>query len=433
MRAVDIIAKKRDGEALSEQELQWLMAGFLDGTVPDYQMSAWLMAVYLRGMTDQETVALTKAMLQSGEQVDLSQFSAPTVDKHSTGGVGDKISLILGPLLAAAGLVVGKLTGRGLGHTGGTVDKLESIPGFSTELSREQYFAELKRVGLSMISAGPSLAPADKRIYALRDVTATVGCLPLIASSIMSKKLAGGARHIVLDVKYGAGAFLPDLESARELARLMIAIGRSCDRQVRAVISDMNQPLGLAVGNSLEVKEAISVLHQQGPSDVRSLVLTLGSEVMQSATGLPLSVAKEQLTELLDSGAAWEKFRQFVTAQGGDVTYIQQPDRLPTAAHVLPLPAPTSGYVQELNALQIGQAAMLLGAGRARKEDLIDHAAGIYLHKKRGARVEKDEPLAWLHGADSARLQSVAEIVVAAWSIGPEQPTERPLIADVLR
>lgn len=433
MRAIDLIAKKRDGEVLTEAELQFLVDGLLSGSVPDYQMSAWLMAVYLRGMTDEETAILTKVMLYSGEQVDLSQFTQPTVDKHSTGGVGDKISLVLTPLLASAGLVVGKLTGRGLGHTGGTVDKLESIPGFSTQLTREQYFEILERIGLCMISAGSTLAPADKRIYALRDATATVGCLPLIASSIMSKKLAGGAKHIVLDVKYGRGAFLADLDSARELARLMISIGRSFGRHVRAVISDMDQPLGLAIGNSLEVKEAIAVLQGQGPSDVRALVMALGSELMQSSEGLSDDEAISRLGLLLDSGAAWEKFKEFVIAQGGDVSYVQQPSRLPRAAFILPLVAQQSGFVVEVDALTIGQSAMLLGAGRARQEDTIDYAAGILLQKKRGDHVSVGDPVAWLHGQDLGKIEEVSKFVWGAWRLSPTPPTMRPLIADILR
>lgn len=433
MRAVDIIAKQRDGATLSKDELEFLIEGYLEGSIPDYQMAAWLMAVYLRGMTDEATVILTNVMLRSGEQVDLTRFARPTVDKHSTGGVGDKISLVLGPLLAAAGLVVGKLTGRGLGHTGGTVDKLESIPGFSTELSREQYFADLQRVGIAMISAGPTLAPADKRIYALRDVTATVGCLPLIASSIMSKKLAGGAQHIVLDVKYGSGAFLPALSQARELARLMIAIGRSCGREVRAVLSDMSQPLGCAVGNSLEVQEAIAVLQGSGPADVRALTLTLGAELLQSAFGLSRAAAEQRLSELLASGAAWQKFLDFIAAQGGDTRCVLQPDLLPTAGHVWPLISPASGYVASVDALTVGQAAMLLGAGRARKEDPIDYAAGMLLRRKRGDLVAAGEPLALLHGQDLAKLEQVGQMVASAWQLSDRPPADLPLVADVLR
>ncbi len=433
MRAVDLIAKKRDGGTLSESELQFLVSGFLEGTIPDYQMSAWLMAVYLRGMDVPETVGLTKVMFTSGDQVDLSQFAAPTVDKHSTGGVGDKISLVLGPLLAASGLVVGKLTGRGLGHTGGTVDKLESIPGFSTELTEEQYFATLQRIGLCMISAGPTLAPADKRMYALRDVTATVGCLPLIASSIMSKKLAGGAGHILLDVKYGRGAFLADIEAAEELARLMISIGRSFGRQVRAVLSDMSQPLGLAVGNSLEVQEAIALLRGQGPSDVRQLTICLASELLQSAQGVSAAEAEQRLAILLDSGAAWDKFVQFVAAQGGDPAFVEQPEQLWPARHQLPILAPRDGYISAVDALVIGQAAMLAGAGRARKEDAIDYSAGIVLSHKRGSLVAAGETLAMLYGSGPAALAAAARVAQDAWQFSDDPPAMPELIAAKLR
>jgi len=433
MRAVDLIAKKRDGAALSESELQFLVSGFLQGSIPDYQMSAWLMAVYLRGMDVPETVALTKVMFTSGDQVDLSQFAAPTVDKHSTGGVGDKISLVLGPLLAASGLIVGKLTGRGLGHTGGTVDKLESIPGFSTELTEEQYFATLKRVGLCMISAGPTLAPADKRMYALRDVTATVGCLPLIASSIMSKKLAGGAGHILLDVKFGRGAFLTDIQAAKELAQLMISIGRSFGREVRAVLSDMSQPLGLAVGNSLEVQEAIAVLQGKGPSDVRQLTICLASELLQSARGMHAAEAERQLVTLLESGAAWEKFVEFVSAQGGDPAFVQHPERLRPAGHQLPILAPRGGYISGVDALVIGQAAMVAGAGRARKEDAIDYSAGIVLNHKRGSYVGAGEILATLYGSKPADLEAAATVAQSAWLFSEDPPPAPELIAARLR
>lgn len=433
MRAVDVIARKRDGHQLSEAELQFLLDGFLKGSVPDYQMSAWLMAVYLQGMTVAETVALTRIMLRSGHQVSLQGFSQPTVDKHSTGGVGDKISLVLAPLLAAAGLVVGKLTGRGLGHTGGTVDKLESIPGFTTELTEDQYFSVLQQVGVCMISAGQTLAPADKRIYALRDVTATVDCLPLIASSIMSKKLAGGAEHILLDVKCGRGAFLADAAEAAQLAGLMIDIGKSCGRQVRAVISAMDQPLGLAVGNSLEIQEAIAVLQGSGPPDVRQLTIALGSELLQSAKGYSELQAEQLLTELLASGAAWEKFRQFVAAQGGDLSYVDQPGRLSTARLESAVIAMDRGYVQSVDALVVGRAAMLAGAGRARQEDSIDYGAGILLQKKRGDYVQPGEIVAKVFGQDQAALEAAVRLAGTAWSFVPEPVGQAPLIIERLR
>lgn len=434
MLAVEIIAKKRDGYELSTEELQWLVSGFLAGKVPDYQMSAWLMAVYLRGMTVTETVALTEIFLASGQQMDLRSLPRPTVDKHSTGGVGDKTSLALAPLLAAAGLIVGKLTGRGLGHTGGTIDKLESIPGFTTELSDAAYLQNLRNVGLSMIGAGPTLAPADKRVYALRDVTATVGSFPLIASSIMSKKLAGGAQHIVLDVKYGQGALMPTIEAARELAEAMMSIGQHFGRKMSAILSNMNQPLGYAVGNSLEVREAIDVLQDRGPQDVRELVLALGSELMVSAgISAGYASAQKKLEQLLASGAAWGKFLQFVELQGGDSGYLLEPSLLPTSSQQLALVSPQAGYVAALDALCIGQCAVKLGAGRAQQDSEIDKAAGIVLLKKQGDAVQVGESLAILHGNNHELLQGVAQEVIGAWRFTEQRPERQPLIAATLR
>ncbi|MGI6343891.1 MAG: thymidine phosphorylase [Bacillota bacterium] len=434
MRVLDLIARKRDGGRLTEAELAFLLEGYLEGQIPDYQMSAWLMAVYLRGMDDEETAALTKLMLQSGQQIDLSSIGRPTVDKHSTGGVGDKVSLILAPLLAAAGLVVGKLTGRGLGHTGGTIDKLESIPGFSTDLTHAQFLTQLQSVGLAMIGAGPELVPADRRLYALRDVTATVGSIPLIASSIMSKKLAGGAGHIVLDVKYGAGALMPDLDTARRLAGLMISIGRSAGRQVRAVLSDMSQPLGYAVGNSLEVKEAILALRGGGPDDVRELTLTLAAELLLMA-GLSRDQveAKRWLGSLLRDGSALGRFREFVAAQGGDISAIDDPLKLPLGEHHLAVLAPESGFVARLDALQIGRCAMQLGAGRERKEDVIDPGVGVVVKKKVGDFVHRGEPLAWLYGQDPAQLQDVSRLCLSAYQLTAEAQRPPRLVAEIIR
>ncbi len=434
MLAVEIIAKKRDGFELSTEELQWLVSEYLAGKVPDYQMSAWLMAVYLRGMTVSETVALTEVFLASGQQMDLRSLPRPTVDKHSTGGVGDKTSLILAPLLAAAGLIVGKLTGRGLGHTGGTIDKLESIPGFTADLSDAAYLQNLRNIGLSMIGAGPTLAPADKRVYALRDVTATVGSFPLIASSIMSKKLAGGAEHIVLDVKYGRGALMPTVAAARELAEAMMSIGQHFGRKMSAILSNMNQPLGYAVGNSLEVKEAIDVLQDRGPQDVRELVLALGAELMVS-TGLSVdnASAQKRLEQLLASGAAWEKFLQFVELQGGDPHYLLEPSLLPTSSQQFTLVSAQTGYVAALDALCIGQCAVKLGAGRIQQDSEIDKAAGIVLLKKQGEAVQRGESLAILHGNSQELLLQVAPEAIRAWQFTEQRPEPQPLIAATLR
>lgn len=433
MRALDIIAAKRDGREHSPDELEFLMRGYLRGEIPDYQMSAWLMAVYLNGMTEAETVLLTKIMLESGEQMDLSGYQRPTVDKHSTGGVGDKISLVLGPVLAAAGFVVGKLSGRGLGHTGGTIDKLESIPGFTADLNRSQFDDLLKTVGIALIGAGPTLAPADKKLYALRDVTATVGCLPLIASSIMSKKLAGGAEHIVLDVKTGRGAFLPDPDQARQLARLMIAIGKSFDRKVTAVLSNMDQPLGLAIGNSLEVKEAIAVLRGQGPADVRELTIALGAELALSTGFMSThAAATELLGQLIDSGKAWSKFSEFVSGQGGDSSAVENPELLPEARFKMAIRAETSGYIHDIDALTVGRCAMLTGAGRERKEDCIDYSAGIALRCQCGSEVRTGQKIAVLHGNDLCRLQEVAPQLQYAFIIKTDRPAPKPLLIDIV-
>lgn len=434
MLAVDIIAKKRDGEELTTQELQWLVSGFLAGKVPDYQMSAWLMAVYLKGMTVKETVALTEVFLTSGQQMNLGDLPRPTVDKHSTGGVGDKTSLILAPLLAAAGVIVAKLSGRGLGHTGGTIDKLESIPGFSVDLSQDKYMQNLREYGLSMIGAGPTLAPADKRIYALRDVTATVGHPALIASSIMSKKLAGGAQHIVLDVKYGKGALMPTMEQARDLANNMISIGEHFGRNMTAVLSDMNQPLGYTVGNSLEVKEAIDVLQNRGPADVQELILTLGAELLVSASvSADIGTARKKLKQLLVDGSAWRKFLQFVAAQGGNMQHLQSPDLLTASDERLTIAAPSSGYVADLDALTIGRSTLLLGAGRTQQDSVLDLAAGIVLLKKRGAAVQAGESLAILHGSSQEALQAAAAVASSAWIITAKEPDARPLIGAIIR
>lgn len=430
MLAVEIIAKKRDGFELSTAELQWLVAAFLTGDVPDYQMSAWLMAVYLRGMTMAEIAALTKVFLDSGKQLDLQSLTRPTVDKHSTGGVGDKTSLVLAPLLAAAGLVVAKLTGRGLGHTGGTIDKLESIPGFSVDLSDAAFLHNLSNTGVSMIGAGPTLAPADKRVYALRDVTATVGSLPLIASSIMSKKLAGGAQNIVLDVKYGSGALMPSIDAAHELAGTMVSIGQHFGRRMSAILSNMNQPLGYAVGNSLEVKEAIDVLHNRGPEDVTQLVLALGSLLMVSA-GLrqEQTEAHRQLQQLLVNGAAWEKFVEFVQLQGGDPSYLHDPSLLPSSKYQFALVSPQAGYVAALDALTIGQCALKLGAGRIRQDTEIDKSAGVVLLKKAGDQVQVGESLAILHGASEQFVHDIAAEALSAWQFTEHCPRLEPLIA----
>lgn len=406
LRMVDIIEKKRDGEELMKEEIEFFVKGYTDGSIPDYQASAFLMAVFFRKMTTEEQGYLTMAMVESGDQIDLSAIHGVKVDKHSTGGVGDTTTLILAPLVAACGVPVAKMSGRGLGHTGGTLDKLEAIEGFHVEISTEQFIRQVNDLKIAVIGQSGNLTPADKKIYALRDVTATVDSIPLIASSIMSKKLAAGADAIVLDVKTGAGAFMKTLEDSKQLADAMVAIGNEVGRQTSAVISDMSQPLGFAVGNALEVKEAIETLQGRGPADLTELCLVLGSKMLLSAEKAETEQeAREQLQNVIDNGTALRLFRDLVEAQGGNPEMIDHPELLPTAKYQIEVPAVESGYVSTIDADEVGVAAMLLGAGRATKEDEIDLAVGIVLQKKIGEYVEAGEPLAILH----ANRQDVGE------------------------
>ncbi len=433
MRLVDIIARKRDGMALSAEEIDFLVQGFTQGTIPDYQVAAWLMAVVLRGMDRQETIDLTKAMVRSGVQLDLQDIAPFVVDKHSTGGVGDKTTLVVAPLVAAAGLAVGKMSGRGLGFTGGTLDKLESIPGFQAELTTDRFRAQLKAVGLVVVGQSAEMVPADGKLYALRDVTATVDSLPLIASSIMSKKIAAGANGIVLDVKVGQGAFMKTEEEALALASLMVDIGQDLGRLVRAVISDMSQPLGRAVGNALELREALDTLHGQGPADFRQHCLILASQMLLLAgQAQHAAEARARLERLLDGGQALAKFREWIAAQGGDLTYVDDPTRLPSARHVENVKAPCSGYVAALDAREVGLTTMLLGGGRAKKGDRIDHAVGVVLHAKIGDLVTKGQPLLTIHANDEARLFDAQQRLLAAyeWSDEPVEPP--PLIHQIV-
>jgi pyrimidine-nucleoside phosphorylase len=405
MRAVEIIEKKRDGYELSPEEIRFFVEGFTRGEIPDYQAAAFLMAVYFRGMTPRETADLTLAMAYSGRVLDLHDIAPVVVDKHSTGGVGDKVSLVVVPLVAAAGLPVGKMSGRGLSFTGGTIDKLESIRGFRVELTVEEFREQLRRVGAVLCGQSADLAPADGKFYALRDVTGTVPSIPLIAASIMSKKIAAGADAIVLDVKVGNGAFMKTLEDARALAQRMVDIGFALGRQVVAVISDMNQPLGEAVGNALEVKEAIATLRSDGPQDFREHCLTIAAYMLYLG-GRAGSVAEGRrlAEETLSSGAAWEKFRALVAAQGGDVEQIEEPERLPRARLIREIPAPADGYIAEMRAYEVGMAAVALGAGRTKKGEPIDPAVGILVHRKVGDPVRRGEPLFTVHANAEERL-----------------------------
>ncbi|MFZ8843578.1 pyrimidine-nucleoside phosphorylase [Thermoflexus sp.] len=405
MRAVEIIEKKRDGYELSPEEIRFFVEGFTRGEIPDYQAAAFLMAVYFRGMTPRETADLTLAMAYSGRVLDLHDIAPVVVDKHSTGGVGDKVSLVVVPLVAAAGLPVGKMSGRGLSFTGGTIDKLESIRGFRVELTVEEFREQLRRVGAVLCGQSADLAPADGKFYALRDVTGTVPSIPLIAASIMSKKIAAGADAIVLDVKVGNGAFMKTLEDARALAQRMVDIGSALGRRVVAVISDMNQPLGEAVGNALEVKEAIATLRSDGPQDFREHCLTIAAYMLYLG-GRAGSVAEGRrlAEETLSSGAAWEKFRALVAAQGGDVEQIEEPERLPRARLIREIPAPADGYIAEMRAYEVGMAAVALGAGRTKKGEPIDPAVGILVHRKVGDPVRRGEPLFTVHANAEERL-----------------------------
>ncbi|OUO41377.1 pyrimidine-nucleoside phosphorylase [Megamonas hypermegale] len=398
MRMVDIIEKKRDGKALSTQEINFFIEGYTKGTIPDYQASALAMAIYFQDMDERERADLTLAMVNSGDTIDLSSIQGIKVDKHSTGGVGDTTTLVLAPLVASLGIPVAKMSGRGLGHTGGTIDKLESIKGFHVELTKEQFIDLVNKDKVAVMSPSGNLTPADKKLYALRDVTGTVNSIPLIASSIMSKKIAAGADAIVLDVKTGYGAFMKTEKDAEELAHAMVRIGNNVGRKTVAIISDMSQPLGFAIGNALEVKEAIETLSGKGPKDLTKLVLTLGSQmVILAGKAKNIDEAKQMLLNSINSGKAIAKFKEFIQNQGGDTSIIEDTSKLPQAKYKIELPTLKSGYVSRMVANEIGIASMLLGAGRATKDDEIDLAVGIVLHKKIGDKVEKGESLLTIH------------------------------------
>lgn len=434
MNPVELITKTRDGEALTTEEIGFLVKGIASGEIPDYQAAAWCMAVYFNGLIPRELADLTLAMAASGDTVDLHDTVKFAVDKHSTGGVGDKTTLVVEPLVAACGVPVGKMSGRGLGFSGGTVDKLESIPGMRLTLSLPEFKKQLKKVGLVLTGQSADLAPADGKLYALRDVTGTVQSIPLIASSVMSKKIAGGAQAIVLDVKVGRGAFMETLPEARALARAMVGIGKLVKRRTVALLSDMNQPLGHAVGNALEVREAIDTLHNGGPADFREHCLTVAAHLLVLAGKADrLAAARKLATAALADGSAWERFRAFVEAQGGDVATIEQPERLPAADLVDVVRAPRSGYLREIDAREVGLAAVDLGAGRHKKSDPIDYAVGFVIHHKVGDRVVKGEPLFTVHANDRKRLAVARERVLAAHVIAAGKAAPLPLFYGVIR
>jgi pyrimidine-nucleoside phosphorylase len=431
MRAVDIIAKKRDHGELSREEISFFVQGFVRGDIPDYQVSAWAMAVVLAGMTPREATDLTLAMVLSGRILDLTGVVDIAVDKHSTGGVGDKTSLSVLPTVAACGLPVGKMSGRGLGFTGGTLDKMESIPGYRVDLTTDEFKKQLREKGIVLTGQSIDLAPADGKLYALRDVTGTVPSIPLIASSIMSKKIAGGAQAIVLDVKVGQGAFMENLDRARQLSDLMMQIGDLAGKETICVLSDMNQPLGRAVGNALELREAIEALHGGGPPDFREHVLQLSAHMLViGKRASDLDHGRQMAAQAISAGRAFEKFRVLVEAQGGDVTYVDNPQKLPTARYIDEVHSPHSGWLAQVGARAVGEAAVALGAGRAVKSDAVDHAVGFIIHHKVGDHVEEGEPLFSVHANDETKGAEARERVLAAHIFTDQPVPPLPLFYD---
>ncbi len=431
MRTVDIIIKKRDRGILTREEIDFFVQGFTRGDIPDYQVSAWAMAVLLNGMSPQEITDLTLSMAHSGQLLDLSEVVDIAVDKHSSGGVGDKTSLVVLPVVAACGLPVGKMSGRGLGFSGGTLDKLESIPGYRCDLSIAEFKQQLKQKGIVLTGQSLDLAPADGKLYALRDVTGTVPSIPLIASSIMSKKIAAGAQAILLDVKTGLGAFMQTLDEARQLAQAMVSIGELAGRQVVALLSDMNQPLGQAVGNALEVREAIDALHDGGPHELREHCLHVSAHMLVLGQRAPdLETGRRMAEKALADGSAFERFRVLVEAQGGDLAYVDDPERLEKAKLVEVVPAPRSGYLSRIHARLIGEAAVVLGAGRARKGDPVDHAVGFIILHEVGDRVEQGQPLFTIHANDPAKLEEARRQVLEAHVFSAEPVNRLPLFYD---
>ena len=431
-RIFDIIRKKRDGGELTDEQISFFIDGFTRGDIPDYQASALLMAICFNGMTERETATLTDRMSKSGDVVDLSRFGELSADKHSTGGVGDKTTLIVAPVVAALGGKMAKMSGRGLGHTGGTVDKLESIPGYRTSLSPSEFLDQVERIGIAVIGQSGNLTPADKKLYALRDVTCTVDSIPLITSSIMSKKLAAGAHNIVLDVKVGSGAFMKTREDAETLAREMVKIGVRCGRRVRAVLTNMDVPLGAAVGNSLEVIEAARVLKGECPGDLCEVSVVLASQIVSLLYGLSDEEAEAKVRGVISSGAAFDKMKEWVAAQGGDAGCLDDFSIFPTARYSREVRAPASGYIVSTDAEKIGAASVILGAGRVAKEDSIDYAAGITLVKKTGDRVEQGDTVCTLLTNDGGTLDAAERAVLSAMVIGDGKPDLKPLVLGIV-
>ena len=433
MRVYDLILKKKRGEALSDAEIEEFILDYTLGKIPDYQVSALLMAICFKGMDERETATLTKAIAKSGDSVDLSEFGALSADKHSTGGVGDKTTLIVAPLAASLGCKVAKMSGRGLGHTGGTIDKLESIPGYKTEISAEDFFETVRKCGISVVGQTGNLAPADKKLYALRDVTATVDSIPLIASSVMGKKLAAGAHSIVLDVKCGNGAFMKTPEEAKALALAMVKIGKAAGRKTSALITNMNIPLGYAIGNSLEVIEAIDTLSGRGPSDLREISIVLASEMAALSLGIDFDEANRRAEEALNSGAALKKFKEWVCLQGANPEFIENTENFPSAKVKYELLAECDGYISAMDAEKIGLAAAELGAGRKTKEDSIDFVAGIILKRKTGDKIKRGEPIATLYTSDKDRLPLATKLFKSALKLSRKETKKEPLIFKIIR
>ncbi len=432
MRIYDIIKKKRDGGELSREEIYFFINGYVDGSIHDYQASALCMAIFYKGMTEEETAYLTSAMAESGDTVDLSCFGALSADKHSTGGVGDKTTLIVAPIAASLGCVMAKMSGRGLGHTGGTIDKLESIQGFNTALSPEEFFDVVNKTGLAVVGQTGNLTPADKKLYALRDVTATVDSLPLIASSIMSKKLAAGAKNIVLDVKYGSGAFMKTPEAATELAQAMVKIGESCGRNTSAVITNMDIPLGHNIGNALEVKEAIDVLTGNGPQDLKEVCLALATQIVAITKGISSAEARALTEDALASGKAFSKFKEWIAAQGGNIEWIENTTLFPQAGITYEITAEADGHISAMDTEKIGICAVILGAGRETKDSAIDMSAGIVLKKKTGDKISKGEALAVLHTNDAAAISYAKACFMRAITVTNDAPSLSPLIYNII-
>ncbi len=428
MHIYDVISHKRDGFALTEEEIRFFVRCSVDGGADDSQLAALLMAICLNGRNDEETVLLTDAMAHSGDTLDLSRFGSLSGDKHSTGGVGDKTSLIVAPICAVLGVKMAKMSGRGLGHTGGTVDKLESIPGLRTSLSEEEFLSQVEKVGVAVIGQTADLAPADKKLYSLRDHTATVGCIPLIVSSIMSKKLAAGAKNIVLDVKFGSGAFMKTPEKAEELATKMVTIGKACGRNVAAVLTDMDTPLGTHIGNALEVIEAADVLKNNVASDLAEVSFTLAAHIVSLTYGMSFDDAMAHVRDTVVSGAAFAKMKEWIAAQGGDAACLEDFSRFPQASVAADVVSPRDGYIARMDAEQIGMTGVLLGAGRTVKDGPVDHAAGIVLRKKTGDPVRAGEPIAALYTNKPEAVEEARERFLAALAFADEPPAPQPLI-----